>query len=571
MSTTEPGPNGTDSTQLLRQVNGVIWPGFRGTTAPPWLESALTNGLAGVVYFSSNIEPGSPGQLAALSAQIRAVNPQAIIGVDEEGGDVTRLESATGSHLPGAAVLGRLDDVALTEAAGAAIGRMCRQAGVNLVLAPVADVNTNPLNPVIGIRSFGADTALVSRHTAAMIQGIQRNGVGACAKHFPGHGDTVSDSHLGLPRLNLLPSQLERDHLPPFRAAVDAGVTAVMSAHIVVPGLGDAEQAELPATLNPAAGARLRALGFEGLQITDALDMAAIRASVGSGPGAVQALLAGADLLCVGNPSNPPADAPRRSGPNNTTGETTPSAAPGPTGPSDMPFPAPDPAGPYNTTAQTAPSTTPTPTYPSGSPASVQKDEAEYCEVRDALLAAVRSGELPLRVLERAAARVAGFAAWASAPFPAPGSVAPSNPEPDWVAAARRACDLRIPAGMEAPRPVGPTVYLIDIRTGHNMAAGPGRNLIASVLSESVQLHAINAAELAAGIPEGAVVVVLADSLAAGSSQLAALAQIAALAPQAICVNAGVPPLTAPPTVLLDCRGSSLVTAQAVTTLLTGG
>ena len=291
-------PPGSSHEDLLRLVNGVIWPGFSGRTLPEWLDGALHDGLAGVVYFSQNIDPADPAQPARLSASVREANPLAVIGSDEEGGNVTRLESRLGSSIPGAAVLGRIDDARVTEAAGRAVGDLCRNAGINLVLAPVADVNTNPFNPVIGVRSFGDRPGPAGRHTAAMITGIQSAGVGACAKHFPGHGDTSTDSHLELPALRLTLDQIKAEHLPPFRAAITAGVKSVMTAHIVVPELGPA-----PATLNPASGSLLRGLGFEGLQVTDALDMAAIRATTGSGRGAVLALLAGADLLCLGNPA----------------------------------------------------------------------------------------------------------------------------------------------------------------------------------------------------------------------------------------------------------------------------
>ena len=161
--------------ELPRLINSVILPGFIGTTVPQWLATALDNGLAGVVYFGHNIDPDAPEQVAALSAAIHAANPSAVIAVDEEGGNVTRLQSRDGSTLPGAATLGALDDLTTTAAAGRAIGRLCRDAGINLTIAPVADVNTNPLNPVIGVRAFGADTTLVSAHTAASITGIQRN------------------------------------------------------------------------------------------------------------------------------------------------------------------------------------------------------------------------------------------------------------------------------------------------------------------------------------------------------------------------------------------------------------
>lgn len=286
--------------ELTRLANSVLWPGFFGISlegdAPAWLRTALEDDLAGVVYFGQNISD----ELPALSAQIRAANPHALIGIDEEGGSVTRLEVGIGSTLPGAAQLGIVDDVAASEATGAELARRALAAGINVVLGPVADVNTDPRNPVIGVRSFGADTALVSRHVAATVEGLQSGGVAACVKHFPGHGDTHLDSHHALPVITLDPAEIDDVHLEPFRAAIAAGADSIMTAHIVVPAWG-----ERPATLNPEVLGRLREMGFDGVIITDALDMAAIRESVGIGGGAVQALAAGADLLCIGNPTNP--------------------------------------------------------------------------------------------------------------------------------------------------------------------------------------------------------------------------------------------------------------------------
>ena len=284
------------SDDLTRLANSVLWPGFFGTRTPAWLRDALAEDLAGVVYFGQNVA----GDLAALSADIRSANPRALIGIDEEGGSVTRLEVATGSTLPGATQLGILDDTAASEATGAELARRARAVGVDVVLGPVADVNTDPRNPVIGVRSFGADAALVSRHVTAVVEGLQSGGAAACVKHYPGHGDTHLDSHHALPVIALEPSEIEDVHLEPFHAAIAAGADAIMTAHIVVPAWG-----AQPATLNPDVLGRLRRMGFDGVIITDALDMAAIRESVGIGGGAVQALAAGADLLCIGNPTNP--------------------------------------------------------------------------------------------------------------------------------------------------------------------------------------------------------------------------------------------------------------------------
>jgi beta-N-acetylhexosaminidase len=262
-----------------------LLPGFDGTTAPDWLRRWIERGLGGVALFSHNVS--SPEQVAALTAELRGL----VVAIDEEGGDVTRLEHERGSSYPGNFALGVVDDVELTEQVGAAIGADLAAVGVNLNFAPVADVNTNPRNPVIGIRSFGSEPELVARHVAASVRGMQAAGIAACAKHFPGHGDTEVDSHLELPTAG---GDLGAALLP-FRAAIDAGVRAIMSAHIRVPELDDA-----PATLSRRILHDLlrEELGFEGLVVTDALDMKGV-ATVGM-EAAVQALAAGADALLLG-------------------------------------------------------------------------------------------------------------------------------------------------------------------------------------------------------------------------------------------------------------------------------
>ncbi len=280
------------SSELGRLAAACIFPGFEGPVAPDWVRRWLGDGLGGVVLFAWNVE--SRDQLAALTAALRAEGGDVLIATDEEGGDVTRLEAATGSSYPGNAALGAVDDVELTERVAAAIGADLAEVGVNLDLAPVADVNTNPLNPVIGIRSFGADGELVSRHVAAFVRGLQGVGVAACAKHFPGHGDTAEDSHLELP----IVESLADDALLPFRAAVDEGAQALMTAHIVVRSVG-----EEPATMSREILHTLlrQELGFEGVVMTDALEMRAISATVGVEEGAVRAIAAGADALCLGH------------------------------------------------------------------------------------------------------------------------------------------------------------------------------------------------------------------------------------------------------------------------------
>lgn len=274
----------------------VLLPGFEGPELPGWLRERLADGLAGVCLFATNI--ASPAQLRELTAAIRAANPRAVIAVDEEGGDVTRLHQATGSPYPGNAILGRLDDVAYTREVAGVVGAELAAAGVTLDFAPDADVNSDERNPVIGVRSFGADPELVSRHTAAWIQGLQATGVAASAKHFPGHGDTASDSHLAMPVVELPLEILRTRELLPFAAAVAAGTRSVMTSHILLPRIDP----ENVATFSPRIlGELLRGeLGFAGAIVTDALDMRGASGEIGMAAAAVRALRAGADLLCLG-------------------------------------------------------------------------------------------------------------------------------------------------------------------------------------------------------------------------------------------------------------------------------
>ncbi|MET7935214.1 glycoside hydrolase family 3 protein [Streptomyces sp. NPDC005322] len=290
-----------DSATLTRDALTVLQPGFTGTTAPDWLLRRLGEGLASVGLFGRNI--ASPEQLAALTAQLRAERDDVLVAIDEEGGDVTRLEVRTGSSFPGNLALGAVDDPELTRAVARELGRRLAACGVNLNWAPSADVNSNPGNPVIGVRSFGAEPGLVARHTAAYIEGLQGAGVAACTKHFPGHGDTAVDSHHALPRIDAGLDTLATRELVPFRAAVAAGTKAVMSAHILLPALDP----ELPATLSPAAlhGLLRRpaadgGLGFDGLIVTDGMEMRAVSGTYGIERGSVLAIAAGADAICVG-------------------------------------------------------------------------------------------------------------------------------------------------------------------------------------------------------------------------------------------------------------------------------
>lgn len=324
---------------VTRDALAVLQPGFTGTTAPDWLLRRVGEGLSSVGLFGRNIE--SPEQLAALTAQLRAERDDVLVAIDEEGGDVTRLEVRHGSSFPGNLALGSVDDVALTRAVAQELGRRLADCGVNLNWAPSADVNSNPGNPVIGVRSFGADPHLVARHTAAYVEGLQAAGVAACTKHFPGHGDTAVDSHHALPRIDVDLETLHARELVPFRAAIAAGSRSVMSAHILLPALDP----HRPATLSPQilTGLLREELGYDGLIVTDAVEMQAIASTYGIERGSVLAIAAGADALCVGGGLD---------------------------------------------------------------------DDSTVLRLRDALVAAVRAGELPEERLADAAARVRALASW---------------------------------------------------------------------------------------------------------------------------------------------------------------
>ncbi|WP_046776090.1 glycoside hydrolase family 3 protein [Streptomyces yangpuensis] len=286
----------TASDEVTRDALAVLQPGFEGTTAPAWLLRRIGEGLASVGLFGRNI--ASPGQLTALTAQLRAERDDVLVAIDEEGGDVTRLEVRGGSSFPGNLALGSVDDTGLTRDVAHELGRRLAECGVNLNWAPSADVNSNPDNPVIGVRSFGADTHLAARHTAAYVEGLQAAGVAACTKHFPGHGDTNVDSHHALPRIDVDLDTLAARELVPFRAAIEAGTKAVMSAHILVPALDPTR----PATLSPQilTGLLRKELGYEGLIVTDGMEMHAIAGTYGIERGSVLAIAAGADAICVG-------------------------------------------------------------------------------------------------------------------------------------------------------------------------------------------------------------------------------------------------------------------------------
>ena len=253
--------------------------------------------IRAVCLFRRNI--ASEVQLTRLCADLRAaMGPGALIAVDQEGGGVVRTDFWP--FAPSALCLGAADDLTLTEEVAGANARFLRSAGINWNFGPVLDVNVNPLNPVIGDRAFGSDPEAVARHGLAYARGLEREGVAACAKHFPGHGDTHQDSHLELPTVARSRAELEHTELLPFERAVQAGVAAIMTAHIVFPAL-DAGSA---ATLSPAilSGLLRGEWGYDGVIVTDSMGMLAIESHYGRGPAALAALHAGADLVMALGP-----------------------------------------------------------------------------------------------------------------------------------------------------------------------------------------------------------------------------------------------------------------------------
>ena len=276
------------------QPGQLLFVGFPGTRVPPELAVRIREGrVGGVVLFRRNVE--SPEQVRALTRELHELAPAdapLTICIDQEGGRVQRLRDPW-TEWPAMRALGprSVDD---TKAFARCLALELLDAGFDLDFAPVVDVDSNPDNPVIGDRSFGREPATVSRHAAAMIETMQALGVATCAKHFPGHGDTDLDSHLALPRLDLNRERLDRTELPPFRAAVEADVASIMTAHVLFPKLDP----KRPATLSPAVMAVLRdELGYDGLVISDDLEMKAVADHFSVEQRSVGALEAGVDVI----------------------------------------------------------------------------------------------------------------------------------------------------------------------------------------------------------------------------------------------------------------------------------
>ena len=291
------GPNdgGNTSSRAEQQVGRLLLLAFEGDTAP--LETLRELSPAGFLYYPSNIPSTESVRASTRALQETATYPL-LFGVDQEGGPFTSYRVDEATVFPGNMALAATGQPELAYAVGKASGRELAYAGFNLTFAPVVDVNSNPDNPIIGIRAFGADPDTVSRFGIAYLEGLEAAGVAGVAKHFPGHGDTSVDSHLGLPSVHADRARLEEVELPPFRALIDAGVPGVMSAHVVFPAL----EPGIPATLSSAALSDLLRsdLNFGGVVVTDFMDMQAITDHYGAGEAAVKSVVAGADLVLLG-------------------------------------------------------------------------------------------------------------------------------------------------------------------------------------------------------------------------------------------------------------------------------
>ena len=278
----------------------LIVGGFTGERAPASFAAALSRGtLGGAILFARNLT-GHVAQVAELTAQLRAAAardlPPPIVSIDQEGGRVARIP-APALVLPPMRALGDRGTPALAERVARAQARELAALGFTMNFAPVLDVDTNPANPVIGDRAFSSDAERVALFGAAYVRGLQSGGVLACGKHFPGHGDTALDSHYALPKVTHTLDRLDQVELVPFRAAIHAGVSSIMTAHILCSSL----DAERPATLSRAACTTLLRgeLGFEGVIVSDDLEMKAITDRYSIEEAATGAIDAGCDLLLI--------------------------------------------------------------------------------------------------------------------------------------------------------------------------------------------------------------------------------------------------------------------------------
>ncbi|KAJ5644704.1 Acyl-CoA N-acyltransferase [Penicillium longicatenatum] len=290
------------STDFQKQVGQLFAVGFHGHTPSPEIKTLIHDyHVGGVIIFSRNFQDATQLQALTLALQNEAklaghARPL-LIGIDQENGLVTRICPPIATQIPGPMALGATGDPETAYQAGKATGETLGFFGINMNYAPVCDINSEPLNPVIGVRSPGDHPEFVGKFACAAARGLREQNVVPSVKHFPGHGDTATDSHYALPVIPKDRDALERCELIPFRRAVAEGIETVMTAHISLPKIDD----KLPATLSPSALAILRKdMAYDGMIITDCLEMDGIRATVGTEQGSVLAIKAGSDsiMLC---------------------------------------------------------------------------------------------------------------------------------------------------------------------------------------------------------------------------------------------------------------------------------
>jgi beta-N-acetylhexosaminidase len=289
---------------LRRHVGQLAILGFNGHAIPADLKAlAREFDLGGVIFFARNVgAPADPAQVAEMAREARALARELPlwISVDQEGGRVARLRRPF-TEWPPMLALGRSGDERLAERFARALAAELAAVGINLDYTPVLDVCTNPKNTVIGDRAFGERPEDVARFGRAVIRALQAEGIAACGKHFPGHGDTTADSHDELPLVEHPPDRIRRVELAPFKAAVEEGVAAIMTAHVLVPAFDEAR----PATMAPSiiGGLLKRELGYGGLVLSDDLQMKAIGGRYTPADAAVGAIAAGCDglLICGGS------------------------------------------------------------------------------------------------------------------------------------------------------------------------------------------------------------------------------------------------------------------------------
>ncbi len=259
--------------EIRKAAGELITCGFLGTQLDAELKDLLKETQpAGIIFFSRNFE--SPQHLAEFAKELKHHRPEDpfLLSIDQEGGRVARAKEPA-TIWPPMQILGAIDDTKLTYRVGQSLAAELRAMNIDINFAPVLDVNTNPDNPVIGDRSFGETPDRVSRHGAALVKGLQEFGVGACGKHFPGHGDTDLDSHHSLPFISHDLKRLREIEWPPFRAAIEAGVSSIMTAHVVLEAIDEKH----PATLSPKTLRVLqKELDYRGLLISDDLEMKAV-------------------------------------------------------------------------------------------------------------------------------------------------------------------------------------------------------------------------------------------------------------------------------------------------------